>query len=136
MAAAQAALRVCVDNNIFPFLLPYTFPNARANRTLRNNIERLHLRNVNWGRECGVCDRADWKTFVFVCDDEHEKPVMYVCVLCKSGFWPSEADIEHPAAAHVVVHVPVYFTESEEEFSVHAEYDSEEDVFGHGLRPG
>ena len=90
MASTEAALKVCVDNESFPLLLPYTFPVARANRMLRANVDRLHLQNVNWGRECGVCDRKPGNTFVFVIDNDQVSPIIYACVLCAKGFWPTE----------------------------------------------
>ena len=93
MASTGAALKVCVDNDSFPLLLPYTFPVACANRMLRANIDRLHLHNVKWGRECGVCDKKLGNTFVLVIDNEQESPIIYACVLCAKGFWPTE---EHP----------------------------------------
>ena len=85
----EEALMSLVIDELFPLLLPYTFPIVRANRRLHAAIGRRHLHNVVWGKECGACGRPpeDHDTFVHIEEDPQGYPYIYTCHLCHNYVW-------------------------------------------------
>jgi hypothetical protein len=76
-----------ISNKIFAELLYRELPRLRVNRNLRSTADTVVLRNVIWGRECGVCDRSTGRTWTFVVDDLRGHPDLYACLLCHRMIW-------------------------------------------------
>ena len=90
---ARLAFLITLKSDLLPSLLPWTFPETRVDRQTRALVDSAYLRNVTWGKACGVCDRPggriDFPCFVFVEDNDNGKPIIYLCYLCKIGYYPN-----------------------------------------------